>query len=116
MREELTAWAEETFGRVELGDTRRTARLVTMAKAVAERPCGKVAAVFSSDREREGAYDFLENEHVSPEEITSGVAAATVRRCVAHPFVFVPVDGTSASLVDHTKQRDFGCIGSEKSG
>src|SRR5258706_1273570 len=116
MREEWKAWAEETFGRVELGDTRRTARWVAMARAVAERLCGKVATVFPTDREGEGAYDFLENEHVSPEEITAGVAAATVRRCVACPFVFVPVDGTSASLVDHTKQRDFGCIGSEKSG
>src|SRR5215813_11001773 len=113
MSDDAKVWAKETFGRVDLGDARRTARLVAMATAIAERPSGKVAAVFRTDREREGAYDFVESEHVAPEEITAGVAASTVRGCVQWPFVFVPVDGTSASIVDHTQRRDFGCVGND---
>lgn len=108
------AWADAEFGDVDLGDIRRTARLVTIAAAAAERPSGKVAGVFPVGRELEGAYDFLESEHVAPEEIMAGIAAATATRCVEWPFVFVPVDGTSVSVVDHTKRRDFGRVGSDK--
>jgi len=114
MGKDSRGWAEEEFGRVDLGDIRRTARLVTIASAAAERPSGKVAGVFPTGRELEGAYDFLESEHVAPEEIMVGIASATVARCVEWPFVFVPVDGTSVSVVDHTKERDFGRVGTDK--
>lgn len=113
---EARSWAEQEFGRVDLGDVRRTARLVAMAEAAALRPSGRVATVFPTDREREGAYDFLESERVSAEEIMSGVAAATVARCTEWPFVFVGVDGTCISVVDHTKERDFGRTGTDKAG
>jgi hypothetical protein len=109
-------WARVEFGHVELGDTRRTARLVEMARAACERPSGRVAAVFPEDRQREGAYDFLENQEVSGEEIVSGLAVATIRRAAGLPFVFVPVDGTSVTVVDRTAERDFGRIGSDKHG
>jgi hypothetical protein len=87
-----------------------------MAAAACERPSGKVAAVFTGDREREGAYDFLESPDVPPEEIVAGLALATVRRSRGLPFVFVPVDGTSVTVVDRTAERDFGRIGSDNNG
>jgi hypothetical protein len=116
MDEDAKSWAVETFGGAELGDVRRTARIVKMATAVAERPSGKVAAVFQNDREREGAYDFLENEQVSADDVMASISSATVRRCRGLRYVFVPVDGSSASVVDHTKRRDFGVIGNDKAG
>ena len=101
---------------MELGDTRRTGRLVQMAATACERPSGKVAAVFKSDREREGAYDFLENKHVAVEAIVEGLVLATVNRSVGLPFVFVPVDGSSIAVTDWTGERDFGRIGSDSNG
>ena len=109
-------WAREQFGQVELGDTRRTERLVQMAAAACERPSGRVAAVFTSDREREGAYDFLESKHVSLEEVVEGLVNATAKRSAELPFVFVPVDGSSIAVTDWTGERDFGRIGSDNNG
>lgn len=109
-------WAEAELGGVELGDARRTARLVTMAAAACERPSGKVAAVFTSDAEREGAYDFLESEDVSAPDIVEGLAQATVGRSIGLPFVFVPVDGSSVTVVDRTGECDFGRVGSDSNG
>jgi hypothetical protein len=109
-------WATMEFGRVDLGDSRRTARLVAMGIAACERPHGRVAAVFESEREREGAYDFLESEHVAPEEIMVGVANATAARARALPFVVVPVDGTSLTLVDRAGRTDFGVVGTHEAG
>jgi hypothetical protein len=113
MSEESLSWAKQEFGRADLGDVRRTARLVAMGAAACERPSGRIAGVFGKDREREGAYDFLESEHVPSEEIMASVASATAGRCAGLPFVFVPIDGTSISVVDREGQRDFGNVGSD---
>ena len=116
MTTEWLGWSQQEFGRAELGDTRRTARLVSMGAAACEHPSGRVAAVFGVEREREGAYDFLESDHVAPEEIMASVAAATTSRCDSHPYVFVPIDGTSISVADRTRTRDFGNVGSDSGG
>jgi hypothetical protein len=57
-------WAEEHFGRVDLGDVRRTARLVRVAASAAAVPVGTVTKVFVDDAERQRAYDFLESPHL----------------------------------------------------
>jgi hypothetical protein len=116
MTDDARQWAMTEFGNADLGDTRRTARLVAMGAAAREHPSGKIAAVFGSDREREGAYDFLESKHVNADEITSSIAAATTARCKGEPFVFVPVDGTSISVVDRRHERDFGNVGNDTAG
>jgi hypothetical protein len=90
--------------------------LVDMGAAACERPSGRVAGVFSSDREREGAYDFLESDQVATEEIIGSLAAAAAKRSAGLPFVFVPVDGSSVTVTDWTKKRDFGRIGSDSNG
>ena len=116
MTSEWLEWSRQEFGSADLGDSRRTARLVAMGAAACERPSGKVAAVFGVEREREGAYDFLESEHVAAEEIMASVAAATTARCASCRFVFVPVDGTSISVADRARTRDFGNVGSDSGG
>jgi hypothetical protein len=87
-----------------------------MGAAACERPSGKVAAVFPSDRQREGAYDFLESEHVSAEELVEGLASSTVERSKELPFVFVPVDGTAITVTDRTGESDFGRVGTDSNG
>jgi len=61
MADQAQRWAKKTFGDTELGDERRTARLVAMAAQLARTPGGTVGQVFTEDAERQGAYDFLES-------------------------------------------------------
>jgi hypothetical protein len=110
------SWSVEQFGQVDLGDSRRTARLVQMGAAAYERPSGKVAAVFTSDAGREGAYDFLENDAVAVEEIVEGLRRATAKRCADQPFVFVAVDGTSVTVTDRAGKKNMGRVGSKANG
>ena len=81
MREESTGqWASREFGRTELGDVRRTRRLVAMAGRAARWPTGKVSVVFDRDKDREGAYDFLESPHVEASAMTESMCRATAER------------------------------------
>jgi hypothetical protein len=109
-------WAVEEFGGARLGDARRTARLVTMATEMATNPGGRVSSVFRRSAERQGAYDFVESKHVSPDAILRSVVDATNQRAAEFPFVFVPLDGTSLHLTDLSGAKDFGSVGTRERG
>jgi hypothetical protein len=109
-------WAEDAFGGADLGDARRTRRLVQMAAQVGRRPCGRISAVFDTDAERQGAYDFIESPHISAERIRRSITADTARRSRGEDWVYVPLDGTSLKLWDGTGKKDFGSIGTYANG
>lgn len=114
--EEEGGWAQAEFGRARLGDERRRLRLLKMARRAAQTPRGRVSEVFRNGAERQGAYDFLESPHVRVDALSDAMREASVQRCESLPFVFVPVDGTSLSLVDRAKKKDFGAVGSYAQG
>jgi hypothetical protein len=110
------AWADEEFGHADLGDRRRTTRLRKMATQAALFPSGKVSEVFQDDAERQGAYDFLESSHIGYEPIAHAMGVAAARRSANEPYVFVAVDGSSLTLTDRAKNKDFGAVGSYTKG
>jgi hypothetical protein len=109
-------WAQEQFGRTDLGDARRTARLVRIATSAARSPAGTVSAVFDDDAERQGAYDFLESPHVKAAAVERGVGESAAHRCGAERRIFVAVDGSSLTFVDRTGERGLGAVGTYKAG
>jgi len=111
MRSEVRDWAHETFGEAELGDRRRVDRLINIAQRAAKTPHGRISQVFRDTKEREGAYDFVENSGVDVKELMAGVALSSARQASVHEFVFAPVDGSSLKLWDGTGRKDFGRIG-----
>lgn len=113
---ETEVWAEEQFGKVELGDSRRTARLVRMAARAAEKPSGKLSEVFTTARELDAAYDFVERDQTSAVLLEEGIGLATARRSIQTGRIFIPVDGSSANLVDRTGEKGFGRIGTDTAG
>jgi hypothetical protein len=108
---EARAWAREEFGSIDLGHGSRTTRLVRMATQVAARPGGKVSAVFTGTADVEGAYRWLENPAVEVGALVDGLGRACAVRASDHAFVYVPVDGSSVTLVDQQRAKDFGPIG-----
>ena len=114
MEHQARTWAQKEFGDAELGDERRTLRLVGMAEGALCRPAGRVTEVFRTEAGRQGAYDFLENEEIEASEVLAATARASVRRVAKHPYAFVAIDGTSLSLVDRRGLKDFGAVGAYK--
>jgi Transposase DNA-binding/Transposase DDE domain len=106
-----TKWAREEFGAAQLGDVRRTRRLVEMAASAADRPSGKVSVVFERMREREGAYDFLERGEDAA-AVADGMFRATAARTRGAKSILVSLDITSLSPTDDTETKEFGPVGS----
>lgn len=108
----IRTWAEGCFGRAELGDARRTRRLVAMAESAARTPAGRVTEVFRDAGARQGAYDLLEHDSVSAGAVSDALFEATARSAHDQDHVLIAVDGGSLTL---TERRDgskgFGAIG-----
>ena len=109
-----SAWAAEEYGQANLKDARLTSRVVSIADRVLEHRAGKVTQVFPTAAERKGAYRFLENNQVLAESLIDAAGDACARRSAAYPFVFVPVDGSSATLADPAGV--LGSIGPDRAG
>lgn len=109
-------WALEQFGGTDLGDARRTARLVRIAAFAARSPAGTVTSVFDDDAELQGAYDFLESPHIAAVALERGVGQAAAQACAGQSHIFAAVDGSSLTFVDRTGERGLGAIGSYSAG
>ncbi len=108
-------WAQKEFGGADLGDRRRTARLVSMAAGLAAKPAGRVTEVFDDSADRQGAYGFLENEQTTVEAILRSACLACAKRwSPADAFVFVPTDGSSLTLSDPRGLRELGPVGTDQ--
>lgn len=101
-------WAEETFGRVRLGDERLSNRLVKIATAVAAQPGGTVTSTMPTSAEKEGAFRFLENQRVDACAVGDAVYEATAINCASERRVFVAVDQTDLTFVDRKQLRGLG--------
>lgn len=114
--DDARAWAIEEFGRAKLGDIRRKDRLVRMAARAVNGPGGRLTEVFTTSAERQGAYDLLDNEEVTPAAVTEAMGRAAAARCEALGRVLVVVDGSSVTLTDDKGDKDFGAIGTFTQG
>jgi hypothetical protein len=111
MPQDVRSWAVEEFGQAELGDVRRTARLVTMAERLAGEAHGKITTAFDVDAERQGAYRWLENPAILQARLAEAAGAACARRGAAFASIIVAVDKTSATLTDPLGLKGFGAVG-----
>lgn len=110
-RDESRVWAADEFSELSIGDTRLKRRVARMAKAAAQRGGGLISEVFRDAAERQGAYDLLEGGRVPGEALLATMASACVARSAKDGVVFVPIDGSSVSVVDRAKATDLGVVG-----
>lgn len=105
---ELLEWAADEFGQAQLGDVRRSVRLVGMAAASAEHPHGLVTQVFRDSAEREAAFRFLESRRIDDAAVAAPMFAAAARRCVGASELVVAMDQSTVSVVDKGISKGLG--------
>lgn len=91
-------WASAVFSETELGDIRRTRRLVKVAAGVAENPSGTLPGAFPRWAELKAAYRLLDNDKVTYQNILAPHLVSTRAAC-QRPGQYL--------LVEDTTQLDF---------
>lgn len=110
-RQTAALWASETFGDAELGNVKRTKRLVKVAAAMAgaagaspSRACGNDKAAL------EGAYRLLRNEQVEPEAILEAGFRSTAKSVLQCDELLAVEDTTTLSY-RHAMADELGDVG-----
>lgn len=73
-------WAEVQFGTANLGDPRRTSRLVKLATTLAKEPGKPIVQITHSPADMEGAYRFVRNKNIQAKDIADAGFAATKKK------------------------------------
>lgn len=104
-------WAQEVFGRCELGDVRRTHRLVKTAGMMASRVGeAMVSASDGDEAASEGAYRLIRNQAVAASKIAEGGFAATVAAAQGCQTLLAVEDTTTLSY-KHSAVNELGDLG-----
>ena len=88
------SWAVTEFADAELGDARRTQRLVELAPVLAQRPGASLPEACGTWAMLKAAYRFFDNEAIDPQEMLASPVVATSDRLANVPRVLAVQDTT----------------------
>ena len=104
-------WAVTEFAEAELGDVRRTTRLVALAHVLAQHPpatlpeaCGDGAMLKAADR-------FFDNAAIEPQEVLLSHIEATYGRRAPVPLGLAVQDTTAVDWTAHPATKGLGSLG-----
>lgn len=104
-------WAQAVFGRADLGDVRRTRRVVRMAAAMARYPLSSFSGVYEKWSESKGAYRLIENSRVRVEALRMPSQQAAVKASRGNEVVLAVSDTTALNFTNHRATSGLGAIG-----
>lgn len=106
--QDAAQWSLRNFGGAELGDARRTARLLRLSAAIAAAPDMTIPKQTESWDATKAAYRLLSNHQVSPDAIQMPHRMLTRRLCAEHPLILCIED---TSEIDYTSRKDVKGLG-----
>ena len=102
------------FEDAKLGDQRRTARLVKLAKAFGESPSASIPDAMASHADEDAAYRFLSNEAITASAVLQPHIQQTVGRAAAATSIVVAHDTTDFDFGGAAKRVGMGRLRGEK--
>lgn len=101
-------WAQAEFGAAELGDVRRTARLVQMARQLGERPEASLPQALAHGAALKAAYRFFDNADVAHEKILASHVVSSLLRMQGQPVILALQDTTFIDYSSHLATEGLG--------
>lgn len=101
-------WVSREFGGADLGDARRDARLVGLARALAERPEVSLPQALQDRAALKAAYRFFDNEDISARDILAPHIASSVERMRGEPVILAVQDTTFIDYGGHRATEGLG--------
>jgi hypothetical protein len=114
--DELHAWAEREFGDAELGDVRRSDRLVALGRAMAMAPSRSIPQLFARPYDVKAAYTFLRNCEVVPDDLQAGHRQRVLDAMHQPGIALLVEDTTDLSWSGKRPITGLGPIGNARKG
>jgi hypothetical protein len=104
-------WIETEFGAADLGDARRTQRLLTLMGQVGARPGASLPEACGSRGQLKAAYRFWAKDAIAPEDLWASHIVATYERAAAVPVVLAVQDTTELDWGPQSATAGLGPLG-----
>jgi hypothetical protein len=101
-------WAVTEFGDANLGDARRTARLVHLASVLGGQPTASLPDATDDPATLKAAYRFFDNDAVDPAQILASHTQATITRLRQVSLVLAVQDTTYVDWTHHPATTGLG--------
>ena len=108
---DATNWAVTEFADADLGDLRRTQRLVQLAHVLAQNPGAALPEAWGSSAMLKAAYRFFDNDGIAPPDIVQSHIEATYSRLTHVPLVLAVQDTTEADWTNLRATKGLGPLG-----
>src|SRR5437899_8506832 len=108
---DATSWAITEFADADLGDLRRTQRLVQLAHVLAQRPGAALPEACGSGAMLKAAYRFFTNDDIAPDDMLQSHIEATYSRLYVVPLVLAVQDTTEANWTNLRATTGLGPLG-----
>lgn len=102
-------WAQTLFGQAKLGDLRRTKRLVQLTSDMAKDASSSIAKACNSSDKIEGAYRFIRNEKITPDDIATAGFKHTSDIIHQTPLVLA-IQDTTGLTYKHNVTKELGDV------
>ena len=102
------SWAVTEFAEADLGDARRTQRLLELATVLAQRPTASLPEACGSRAQLKAAYRFFDNDAIDPQDLLASHVEATTARLAAVPLVLAVQDTTELDWTAHPATTGLG--------
>ena len=106
----VQSWAVQEFGQAQLGDPRRTRRLVRLAQQRGRQPTASLPQGCDGWAGAKAAYRFFDNGMIQPEMILAAHRQVTVGRMAQQPIVLLPQDTTQLDYSTHPDTDGLGVL------
>ena len=111
---EAQNWEEQEFGNADLGDYRRTRRLIQLAGQRGSQPHASFSQSCGDDAATKAAYRFYENESIQPTAILSSHYETTQTRMSQESIVLAVQDTTQLNYTHHPATKGLGPLQTKK--
>jgi Transposase DNA-binding/Transposase Tn5 dimerisation domain len=106
-----TNWAVHEFADADLGDERRTTRLVELAHVLGQHPTAALPEACGNGGMLKAAYRFFDNDDIAPQDILQSHVESTYTRLGAVPVVLAVQDTTEVNWTRHPATKGLGPLG-----
>jgi hypothetical protein len=104
----MQGWAAYEFAEADLGDARRTQRLIDLAETLGQRPTASLPEACGDAATLTAAYRFFDNDDIPAEAILTSHVQATDTRLREQPLVLAVQDTVYLDWTHHPATEGLG--------